>query len=323
MSQRLNHNDAHSCKTYDEKVSSRFKFSVIITSIIFFAELIGGYLTNSLALLSDSAHVFMDVFALFLSWFAIYLSAKPSDKWNTYGFHRAEVFASVINGTTLLFISVGIFSEAYERLLAPEEVKSLQMLGIAFVGLIVNIIVALKIRDFSHDDLNIKSAYLHVIGDAIASVGVIISGVVMHFTGFYMLDPIMSFFIGAIIIMGSIRILRESGRILLEGVPRGIDVHEVADEIASVDGVESVHKLHIWSICSNISALSAHIDTSSEDRAERQRIIKEINERLVDKFHICHSTLQFECASCVAPDVIEPIRHQERKDSSHDHHHHH
>jgi cobalt-zinc-cadmium efflux system protein len=265
----------------------------------------------------------MDVFALLLSWFAIYLAARPTTKWNTYGFHRAEVFASVINGITLLFISIGIFREAYARLLNPEEVKSLEMLLVAIIGLIVNIIVALKIKDYSHEDLNIKSAYFHVIGDAIASVGVIISGVVMHFTNYYILDPIISFFIGAIIIFGSLRILKESGHILLEGVPRGIDVHKVADEIAAIDGVESVHKLHIWSICSNISALSAHIAAETDEPDRRRTILKAINERLADKFHIHHTTLQFECISCANPDIIERIEHRERKGNRHGHHHHH
>ena len=320
MNPDVNQHETYACESYDEKVSRRFRFSVIITLIIFFAELIGGYISNSLALLSDSAHVFMDVFALGLSWVAIYISTKPSTKWNTYGFHRAEVFASIINGTTLLFISIGIFIEAYHRFINPEPVKSLQMLGIATIGLVVNVIVALKIRDFSHEDLNIKSAYFHVIGDAIASVGVIISGIVMYYTNYYMLDSIMSFIIGAIIVAGSLRILKESGRILLEGVPRGIDVQAVADEMAAVEGVESVHRLHIWSICSNISALSAHVNTLTDDSAGRQRILKEINERLVKKFHICHSTLQFECIECDTSDIIQPIKHQERGDS-HSHHH--
>lgn len=316
--------DSSQGKSYDEKISNRFKFSVVITLIIFFAELIGGYLTNSLALLSDSAHVFMDVFALLLSWIAIYLAGKPSTKLNTYGFHRAEVFASVINGVTLLFISGGIFYEAYLRLLSPEPVKSLQMLLVAVTGLVVNIIVAMKIKDFSHDDLNIKSAYLHVIGDAIASVGVIISGIVMHFTGYYLLDPIMSFFIGIIIISGSVRILIESARILFEGVPRGIDVQEVADAIVAIDGVESVHKVHIWSICSNVSALSAHVFANTEERLERQRILADINDILNHKFHIQHTTLQFECVSCTAPEIIQQIKHKERKGGhGHSGHHHH
>jgi cobalt-zinc-cadmium efflux system protein len=194
------------------------------------------------------------------------------------------------------------------------------MLIVATVGFAVNVIVALKIKDFSHEDLNIKSAYFHVIGDAIASVGVIISGIVMYYTDFYMLDAIMSFIIGTIIVAGSLRILKESGRILLEGVPRGIDVHAVADEMTAVEGVESVHRLHIWSICSNISALSAHVYTLTDDSAGRQRILKEINERLVDKFHICHSTLQFECVECGTSDIIQQIKHQQRG-NGHTHHH--
>jgi len=266
----------------------------------------------------------MDIFALLLSWFAIHLSSKPSTKWNTYGFHRAEVLASVINGVTLLIISVGIFREAYHRLLAPQPVMSIPMLIVAVIGLVVNIIVALRLRDYSHDDLNIKSVYFHVIGDTVSSVGVIISGVVMHYTGLYMLDPIMSFFIGAIIVWGAWHILKESARILLEGVPFGIDVEEVAKEISLVEGVASVHKVHIWSICSNISALSAHISAIKDDVETKRTILREINERLTEKFHINHTTLQFDCFDCSAPDIIQHIKHQERKsEHSHQHHHNH
>ncbi len=314
--------DADKKKSYNEQVSHRFRFSVIITLVTFFAELIGGYLTNSLALLADSAHVFMDVFALLLSWGAIYLSSKQSKRWNTYGFHRAEVFASLINGTTLLFISWEIISESYQRFLHPETVKSLPMLVIAVAGLIVNIIVAMRIKDYSHNDLNIKSAYLHVIGDAIASVGVIISGVVMYYTDWFALDAIMSFGIGVIIVAGSLRILKESLRILLEGVPKGVDVHDVATAMAEISGVESVHKLHIWSICSNISALSAHVNTKTDESVEKQKVLSAINQMLTDKFHITHTTLQFECSECEASSIIEPLEHTERNGDAHGHHHH-
>jgi cobalt-zinc-cadmium efflux system protein len=194
----------------DTSVKGRLKLAVILTGVIFFAELIGGYVFNSLALLSDAAHVFMDVFALGLSLFAINIAGLPPTEKRTFGLHRAEVLVSLLNGLTLFLVSLFIFYKSYTRFVEPQEVESVGMLAVAAVGLVVNIVVALWLSGYAKHDLNVKSAFFHVMGDAIASVGVIAAGVIIYFTAWYKVDTIISVFIGMIIIAGAVRIIDEA-----------------------------------------------------------------------------------------------------------------
>ena len=240
------------------------------------AEVVGGLWTNSLALLSDAAHVFLDLFALVLSLAAIKLSSMPASERHTYGFHRTEVFASFINGLTVFLMALGIFYEAWLRFAAPEVVKSLPMLVIAGIGLAMNLLAAKALHSHSHDDLNVKSAFLHVVGDAAASVGVIVGGVIMYFTGWYQLDALISAAIGLLIIAGAGRVLRDSTHILMEGTPRGLELSKVADSIRSVAGVQDVHHLNIWTVCSHILALSVHVDIDSGKEESRLKILHAI-----------------------------------------------
>jgi cobalt-zinc-cadmium efflux system protein len=253
----------------DRSVKGRLTLAVVFTAIIFFAELFGGYVFNSLALLSDAAHVFMDVFALGLSLFAIYISGLPPTDKKTFGFHRVEVLVSFLNGVTLLFVSLFIFYKAYTRFMEPQEIESLGMLAVAAVGLLVNLVVALWLSGHAKHDLNVKSAFFHVIGDAVASVGVIAAGVIIYFTGWYRVDSIISVFIGMIIIAGAVRIIEESTHILLEGVPKDIDLNEVVESMKSQKGVTGIHSLHIWSICHNIYALTRGHRPGPQDQSGR------------------------------------------------------
>jgi cobalt-zinc-cadmium efflux system protein len=276
-------------------LQGKFRIAVGLTLAILFAEVIGGILTNSLALLSDAAHVFADVFALVLSWVAIYLTTLPASNRRTYGYHRTEVFAAFINGASLIVIAVWIFYEAILRLMNPEPVKSLPMLIVAAVGLLVNIIVALIFMRESHDNLNVKSAFLHVLGDALSSAGVIIGGVIMSFTGWYLVDPILSFAIGLVILFGSVRVTREALNILLEGTPKGVNTSEVSDEIKKFGFVKDVHDLHIWSIRSDYAALSAHVLVDAQSIRAMQNTLSSISDMLNEKFGIAHTTIQLEC----------------------------
>jgi cobalt-zinc-cadmium efflux system protein len=276
-------------------LQGKFRIAVGLTLAILFAEVIGGILTNSLALLSDAAHVFADVFALVLSWVAIYLTTLPASNRRTYGYHRTEVFAAFINGASLIVIAVWIFYEAILRLMNPEPVKSLPMLIVAAVGLLVNIIVALIFMRESHDNLNVKSAFLHVLGDALSSAGVIIGGVIMSFTGWYLVDPILSFAIGLVILFGSVRVTREALNILLEGTPKGVNTSEVSDEIKKFGFVKDVHDLHIWSIRSDYAALSAHVLVDAQSIRAMQNTLSSISDMLKEKFGIAHTTIQLEC----------------------------
>ena len=307
----------------DRGITRGFIIAIGLTAITLVAELVGGFWTNSLALLSDAAHVFMDLFALVLSLTAIHLARFPASDTRTYGWHRAEIFASLINGSTLLLIAFGILGEAWGRLIHPEAVKSKEMFIIATIGLVMNLVAASRLHGHSHDDLNVRSAFLHVLGDAIASVGVIIGGIIMLYTGWFIIDALISVAIVLIISWGAIRILREAGHILLEGVPSHIDINELVAGMKAVAGVSNVHHLHVWSICSHITALSAHIDVEPDYRLRQSEIIGNLEELLDHEFHITHTTLQGECSKCTTGPVIQQLKHRPRKSAHDDHHIHH
>jgi cobalt-zinc-cadmium efflux system protein len=296
----------------DHNITRGFIFAIILTAITLVAEVAGGFWTNSLALLSDAAHVFMDLFALVLSLLAIKLAGRPASDRRTYGWHRAEIFASLINGVTLLLMAAGILHEAWGRFLHPEAVKSKEMFIIASIGLVMNLLAAKRLHGHSHDDLNVRSAFLHVLGDAVASVGVIIGGIIMLYTGWYVVDALISVAIVLIIGWGSFRLIREAGHILLEGVPPGVDLPTVIARMQQVQGVNAIHHLHCWAICSHISALSAHIDIEPDYRLRAGDIIGELERLLEHDFHITHSTLQAECSRCISGPLIQNLKHRPR-----------
>ncbi|RII26360.1 MAG: cation transporter [Geobacter sp.] len=297
----------------DRSIAGRLKYAVVLTALTLVAEVVGGFWTNSLALLSDAAHVFLDLFALLLSLAAIRLASYPVSDTRTFGWHRTEVFASFINGASVFLIAIGICYEAWGRLFQPEEVKSLPMFIIAAIGLVMNLVAASALHSHSHEDLNVRSAFLHVIGDAAASVGVIAGGIVMYFTDWFVLDAIISVGIGVVIFWGAWRVLRESTHILLEGVPRGMSTADVAESIRSIEGVNDVHHLNIWTICSHILALSAHIDVEPAYKVKQTDVLREIEELLLDEYHISHTTLQAECTMCIETPVLKEFRHRPRK----------
>lgn len=294
----------------NNSTGKRFLLSIGVTFAILIAEVIGGYWTGSLSLLSDAAHVFMDVFALILSYLALRLSALPADDRHTYGFHRLEVIAALINGVTLGGISIEIFTESWARWFNPQPVKSVEMLVIAVIGLIANLIVVFVLGGHEHEhsegeseaehereDLNVRSAFLHVVGDAVSSVGVIVAAGVIWYTGWAWVDPLMSVLIGILILFSSWRVLKSSLHILVEGVPEGLSVEKIGQSMTEVPGVQNVHDLHVWSICSGHIALSAHIITDNLPLAEGDGIMTELKQRIA-KFGIEHTTIQFECAAC-------------------------
>jgi len=304
----------------DESIAGRFKYAIILTGVTLIAEVIGGLWTNSLALLSDAAHVFLDLFALLLSLAAIKLSSLPATDTRTFGWHRTEVFASFTNGVSVFVIAGVICYEAIGRIYNPEEVKSLPMLIIAAVGLGMNLFAASALHSHSHDDLNVHSAFLHMIGDAAASLGVIIGGAIMYFAqGWYLLDAIISIGIGVVIFSGSWRVIRESTHILLEGVPKGVVLDEVAETIMEVEGVAEVHHLNVWTICSHILALSAHVVIPRSFRGEHTPMREQIEKRLFERHHISHTTLQLESEACTKEGHVKTFKHRPRAGAE-DHH---
>jgi cobalt-zinc-cadmium efflux system protein len=282
-------------------VISKMKFVVLLTVGIFVLELVGGILTHSLALLSDAGHIFADILALGLSWGALTLSVLPANDRKTYGYLRAEVIAAIINGATLFVIAVWIFIEAYQRITHPVPVKSLEMFSIALIGLMINLVVFFKLKGISEHSLNVKSAFFHVFGDMLASVGVIMGGVIMLFTQFYIVDPIVSVLVGLIILRGAFSIIRESTDILLEGVPRNLKLKDIESVIRKIEGVEDLHDLHVWSVSSKDVALSCHIVIHEQSTHSAQQILDQIRREIANLFHIEHTTIQFECQCCAPP----------------------
>jgi cobalt-zinc-cadmium efflux system protein len=288
-------------------LEKRFIFSLALTALIFIAEVIGGLWTGSLALLSDSAHVFLDIFALGLSFLALRFSNLPANSRYTYGYHRLEVLAALANGLTLGVVAIGIFGEAWQRWQSPEPIKSFEMLVIAAIGLLVNLAVAFVLNGHSHtraetehahEDVNVKSAYLHVLGDAVSSVGVILGALIISMTGWLWVDPLTSVLIGLIILLSSARVLKSALHILLEGAPQGFSLVDVASMVSTVAGIVEIHDLHLWSLCSGHVALSAHVVLPTAALQHSEPIMAELKHSLRERFDIEHTTIQFECASC-------------------------
>jgi cobalt-zinc-cadmium efflux system protein len=277
--------------------------ALFITFLMMIAEIIGGILSNSLALLSDAGHMFTDTLALTLSFFAMKFADMPATENKTYGFYRLEILAALLNGITLVLISLYIIYEAYQRILDPPPVQGTLMLVVALIGLIANILGALFLIKHHETNLNIRGAFLHIIGDAVSSVGVIIGGLVIYFTGWYIIDPVLSILIALGIIAGSYGLVTESVNILLESAPSHINIETVAAEIATVNGVREAYHVHIWTITSGVYALSAHVIVDDMPVSGSRVLLQDIQHRLAERFKIIHSTIQFECERCVESGV--------------------
>ena len=286
----------------DSGLERRLAWALLITFGIFVMEIAGGFLSNSLALKSDAGHLFGDVMALGLSLFAVRLSRLSPTAKRTFGYQRAEVFAAMINGLTLLFLAGYIFFEAYHRLMEPEPIKSILMLIVAFIGLLANTVVIFRLRGHAAENLNIRAAFLHVVGDMLGSVGVVTGGLIMYLTGNYLADPIISFFVGAIILFGAVGVLKEVINILLEGVPGTIKYDDLKSDMEAIEGVISVHDLHIWTISSSNIVLSAHVRVPDQPTHTAQRILNSVTGLLKRKHKIHHATLQIECECCAEAD---------------------
>ncbi len=278
-------------------------FSLWFTLAVFAAEVVGGLLTNSLALLSDAWHVLADALALGLSWWALRKAQKSPTGDMTYGYHRYGVLAALANSFTLLLISGWIFYESYRRLLEPEPVKSVPMLVVAAVGLLANAVVALTLRKAAQGNLNVRSAFLHVVGDAAASLGVIVGGVVMHYTGWYYVDPLVGAAIGLLILKGAWGVLRSALHILAERSPAGLDAHSVSEAVRSLPFVRDVHDVHLWCLSSELPMVSLHVVTGP-DCPTNSEMLGAINGLLRERFGIGHSVVQLENECCGRPGVL-------------------
>lgn len=269
-----------------------------ITALMMLVEFVGGILSNSLALISDAGHMLTDAGALALALFALWFSRRPATTEKTYGFYRLEILSALLNGSVLIVIAGYIFYEAIQRFISPSEVKGLLMLGIASIGLVANLAGAFVLSKGSKENLNVKAALWHVLSDAFSSVGVIIGGLIIFFTRFYLIDPIIGFIIGIVILRGAWKVVRESVDILLEATPKDVKYEEVIQTLKNIKGIRDVHDLHIWTITSGLRALSAHILIEDTLVSKCGDISKDLKKVLREKFSISHVTLEFECKSC-------------------------
>ena len=271
---------------------------LLITAGIMVAEIVGGLLANSLALLSDAGHMLTDILALGMSLAAMRFAQRPPTSSKTFGLYRLEILAAFFNGMLLLFISFYIFYEAYHRLVEPREIKGLFMLGVAVIGLLANGVGLLILRKSALKNLNVKSAFFHVVGDTISSGGVIVGGLVIIYTGWYMIDSLIGIFIGLLILRGAYGLVRESIDIFLEATPKEIDMDKMVDDLLRIEGVKDIHHLHLWTITSGIYAMSAHVLIDDLLISKSNRILDEIERLLRDKYSMEHTTIQFESESC-------------------------
>ena len=275
--------------------TQRLKWALAISALYFFAELIAGFLTNSLALLSDAGHMLSDIGAMALSLFAFRMAQRPATHHSTFGFHRVEILAALFNGLTLWLIVGIIFAAAYQRFFNPPVVESYGMMVVAVFGLAVNIAAAVILHGGHRHNLNVRGAFLHVLSDAIGSVGAIVAGLIMLSTGWYLADPLISVFIGALILFSSWSLIKDSLSVLMQAVPKGIRLEEVRETIESVDGVAKVHDLHVWAVTSDIYTLSAHAVV--ENGGDFHQVLNGIEDTLKERFHIEHITIQLETES--------------------------
>jgi len=289
------HQHSHS---HAHGTGSILQWSLAATGIFVVIEIVAGIQAHSLALLSDAAHNFTDALALLLAWVGLYLQSKPANEFKTYGYHRASVLSAFVNALTLVALSGWILYEAVGRLRQPEAVNEWTMVGVAGLGLLMNGGIVAALRSASRNDLNIRSAFIHMLGDALGSVAILLGAIAIRYTGWQQVDPLLSMLIGLLIVWTAWDIIRESLNILLEGLPRGIRLKDVGSAMQAIEGVLDVHDLHIWSLGSSTHALSCHVLIEDVPPSSSDVILRRVNEMLSHRFHISHTTVQFEHVSC-------------------------
>jgi len=298
----------------------RLALSLLLTLAFVVGELLAGIWSHSIALMSDAGHNLADALALLLSWYAVRAAMWPSSPARTFGYHRVGVLAALANAASLVLIAAFIIWGAAERLMTPQPVAGPTMIWVAAIAIVLNGLIALWLHRSAKDDLNIRSAYVHMLGDAFAAVGVVIAGVIVTLTGKPLADPICSLIIGGLILWTSWGILTESVNVLLEGTPAGVDMKAVEKTIAAVAGVLGVHDLHVWSLGSGVVACSCHILVGEQSLREGQQVLRAVTEELDHHFHITHTTVQVEVEGCDPDDMYCTLKHSAEHGHVHAHH---
>lgn len=301
------------------QVTLRLAWSLGLTLAFVVVEIIAGWWANSLALLTDAAHNLTDVLALALSWYAVRLTAQPAHAGKTFGYHRVGILVALLNSATLLVIALGIGYEAYQRFLNPPPVNAEVLIGVGALAFIVNAGTAWLVWRDSEHDLNLRSAFLHLLGDALSTLGAVVAGLLIALTGLNWLDPLASALIGLLILLNAWTIVRETVDILLESTPHDIDMNAMVSDLLNIQGVRGVHDLHVWSLTRSLRACCAHIVTDDISISAGATIQHELDALLATKYRIHHTTLQLECEGC-QPDLLYcDLNHP---DFHHQHHHH-
>jgi len=297
----------------------RLALSIVITLLFVLAEAVTGYLSRSLALVSDAGHNFADALALIFSWYGIWIARRPSTIQRTFGYHRVGILTALVNAVSLVVIALLIFWDAIDRLRHPQSVQSTPMIVVALVAILINTVISLWLRSAARKDLNVRGAYMHMLGDAISAVGVIVAGLVIAFTGASIADPIVSVLIGILILWSSWGILKEAVNVLLEAIPEGMDMVAVEQTIGGVHGVLAVHDLHVWTIGSGMVCGSCHIMVDEQSVRSGENVLRAVTEELKHRFGIVHTTIQVEVEGC-EPDDMYCIKRTAEVFIAHDHH---
>lgn len=273
---------------------SRTQLTIVLamTGVFMLVEVLAGWYTGSLALIADAGHMLSDVASMGLALLAIWFASRPPTSGKSYGFYRTEILASLINGVLLVLVSIGIFYEAFRRITTPHDVLTGPMLGVAVAGLVVNLIAIKLLHAHQHDSVNMKAAYLEVIADLAGSVGVLVAALIIMFTGWDVVDPIISALIGLLILPRTWMLLSEATNVLMEGTPQHIDVDDLRTRLRGVEGVIDVHDMHVWSITSGLDAMSSHISVNPGTAAKS--VLSEVTRIARTEFGIQHTTIQID-----------------------------
>ena len=293
--------------------------AVVVTVAFVIGEAAAGYFSNSLALLSDAGHNFADALALILSWYGLWIAQKPSTAERTFGYHRVSILTALVNAVSLVVIALLIVWEALSRLRHPEPVKSTPMIVVALFAIFMNTVISVWLRKAAKYDLNVRSAYMHMLGDAISAAGVVAAGVILALTGASIADPLVSILIGVLILWSSWGILKESVNVLLEAIPAGMEMEKVEQTISRVHGVLAVHDLHVWTVGSGMICCSCHITVEEQSVRSGENVLRAVTKELEHDFGIAHTTIQVEVGGCEPNDMYCVMKVAGRAGKAHDH----
>lgn len=291
----------------------RLVVSIFITLSFVLLEAITGYFAHSLALMSDAGHNFADALALIFAWYGVWIALKPSTARRTFGYHRVGTLAALVNSVSLVVIALLVFWSAIDRLRHPQAVHSTPMIIVAVIAILMNTVISLWLRGGSKKDLGVRSAYVHMLGDAISAAGVVVAGLVVALTGAPIADAVVSILIGILILGSSWGILKESVNVLLEAIPSGMNMVEVEQTIANVHGVLAVHDLHVWTIGSGMVCCSCHVMVNEQSVRSGENVLRAVTEELESNFGIAHTTIQVEVEGCDPDDMYCVKRVGERQ----------